>query len=97
VIDIFSDEIRRGPFAMYSAMRAASPVLRVPPPFDAWLIFDFDGVKRVLADHDTFSSAVPAPRNWFLFFDPPRHSRLREEPRSERRLPKMQIRPARLA
>src|SRR5262249_39289719 len=23
------------------------------------------------------SSAIPAPKNWFLFFDPPRHTRLR--------------------
>jgi cytochrome P450 len=34
-------------------------------------------VKRALTDHDTFSSQVPGPGNWFLFLDPPRHTRLR--------------------
>jgi cytochrome P450 len=34
-------------------------------------------VKRVVSDHETFSSAVPAPDNWFIFFDPPRHTKLR--------------------
>jgi cytochrome P450 len=43
---------------------------------DVWLVFDYGGVKRVLSDHDTFSSSVPAPQ-WFIFFDPPRHTRLR--------------------
>jgi cytochrome P450 len=52
-------------------------LLRVPPPFDGWMIFDFGGVKRALADQETFSSAVPAPKNWFIFFDPPRHTKLR--------------------
>jgi hypothetical protein len=30
---------------------------------DAWLLYDYDGVKRVLGDPETFSSAVPAPRD----------------------------------
>ena len=75
--DLFSDELRRDPYSMYDQMRSASPLLRVPPPFNAWLVFDYDGVKRVLSDHDTFSSAVPAPANWFLFSDPPRHTKFR--------------------
>ena len=58
-------------------MRNASPVLQAPPPFDHWMIFDYDGVKRALTDHEVFSSAVPAPRNWFIFYDPPRHTKLR--------------------
>ncbi|HJT77565.1 MAG TPA: cytochrome P450, partial [Gemmataceae bacterium] len=76
-MDFFTDAMRRDPYSIYDRLRAASPVFHVPPPFDAWLIFDYDGVKRALADHDTFSSAVPAPRNWFIFFDPPRHTKLR--------------------
>ncbi len=76
-MDFFSDAMRRDPYPIFDRLRAASPVFHVPPPFDAWLIFDYDGVKRALADHDTFSSAVPAPRNWFIFFDPPRHTKLR--------------------
>lgn len=76
-MEIFSDPMRRNPYPMYEQMRRHSPVLRVQPPFDAWLIFDYEGVKRVLGDPQTFSSRVPAPPNWFLFFDPPRHTKLR--------------------
>jgi cytochrome P450 len=77
VTDFFCDDMRRDPYPVYDQLRAGSPVFHVPPPFDAWLIFDYDGVKRALHDHDTFSSGVPAPRNWFIFFDPPRHTKLR--------------------
>ena len=73
---IFSEAVRRDPYPLYSEMRAVSPVLRVPPPFDAWMIFDYDGVRRVLTDVETFSSQVPAPQ-WFIFFDPPIHTKLR--------------------
>jgi cytochrome P450 len=76
-MDIFSDPIRRNPYPIYAQIRALSPVFKIPPPFDAWGIFDYDGVKRVLSDQENFSSRVPAPRNWFLFFDPPRHTQLR--------------------
>jgi cytochrome P450 len=76
-MDIFSDENRRNPYPLYSRMRRDAPVFRVAPPFDAWLIFDYDGVKRVLSDHDSFSNRVPAPDNWFIFKDPPQHTKLR--------------------
>jgi cytochrome P450 len=76
-MDFFSDDMRRNPFALFAHMRSTSPVLQAPPPFDHWMIFDYDGVKRALTDHEVFSSAVPAPRNWFNFNDPPRHTRLR--------------------
>src|SRR5438093_9838880 len=74
---LFSDEMRRNPYPLYEQMRNASPVHYVPPPFDAWMIFDYQGVKRALNDHDTFSSRVPAPRHWFIFFDPPSHTKRR--------------------
>ncbi|HEV7226649.1 MAG TPA: cytochrome P450 [Pirellulales bacterium] len=77
MFDIFSDDMRRDPFPLYDQMREGPGVFHVPPPFDAWLIFDYEGVKRALADHESFSSAVPAPRNWFLFSDPPRHTQQR--------------------
>src|SRR5881394_304858 len=64
---LFSDDTRRNPFPLYEQMRRTSPVLHVPPPFDIWLVFD----------PDTFSSAVPAPREWFIFWDPPRHTKRR--------------------
>ncbi|HLJ10454.1 MAG TPA: cytochrome P450 [Planctomycetaceae bacterium] len=76
-MDIFSDEMRRNPYALYDQIRAKSPVLHIPPPFNAWLVFNYDGVKQVLSDPETFSSAVPAPRNWFLFSDPPSHTKQR--------------------
>ncbi len=77
MVNPFSDEVRRDPYPLYQQMREHSPVLHLPPPFDVWMVFDYDGVKRVLSDHEAFSSAVPAPKNWFIFFDPPRHTKLR--------------------
>jgi cytochrome P450 len=41
------------------------------------MVFDYEGVKRALQDHQAFSSAVPAPKHWFIFMDPPRHSKMR--------------------
>ncbi len=73
---IFSEAVRRDPYPLYSQLRAASPVLHVPPPFDGWMVLDYDGVRRVLTDVETFSSKVPAPQ-WFIFFDPPQHTKLR--------------------
>lgn len=74
---LFSDEMRRNPFPLYEQMRRAAPVFRAPPPFNMWMIFDYEGVKRAISDHDAFSSRVPAPDNWFIFFDPPQHTKLR--------------------
>src|SRR5580692_7726249 len=75
-MNLFSDEMRRNPYALYDRLRAGSPLLRVPPPFNAWMIFDYEGVKWALNDRETFSSRVPAPQ-WFIFFDAPAHTKLR--------------------
>ena len=75
-MNLFSDENRRNPYPVYAQMRDHSPVLRVPPPFDAWMLLRYDDVKRALTDHETFSSRVPAPP-WFIFLDPPIHTKLR--------------------
>jgi len=82
MIDLFSDEMRRNPYPAYDQMRSGSPLFHLPP-FDLWMIFDFEGVRRVLVDHDTFSSDLSHapgqgnPGEWFIFFDPPRHTKLR--------------------
>ena len=75
-MNLFSDGIRRNPYPTYDQLRTTSPLLRVPPPFNGWLVFDYESVKWVLNDHETFSSRIPAP-NWFIFFDPPAHTKLR--------------------
>ncbi len=82
MIDLFSTEMRRDPYPAYDQMRSVAPVFYLAP-FDLWMIFDFEGVKRALFDHDAFSSNlahVPGqgnPGEWFIFFDPPRHTKLR--------------------
>src|SRR5437588_2420204 len=81
-MDFFSEEMRRNPYPVYDQMRAASPVLHVETP-DLWLIYDYDGVKRALNDPEAFSSRASPPGDpgpppeWFIFFDPPRHTKLR--------------------
>src|SRR5687767_3968370 len=77
MLNLFTDEMRRNPFPLYEQMRNTTPVFQVPPPFDMWMVFDYETVKRVINEHATFSSRVPAPDNWFIFFDPPAHSKLR--------------------
>src|SRR5205085_8506757 len=81
-LDLFSPEMRRNPYPAFDQMRAVAPVFHLAA-FDVWMIFDFEGVKRALVDHDAFSSDlrhVPGqgnPGEWFIFFDPPRHTKLR--------------------
>ena len=81
MVDLFSDDIRRDPFPLYDQMRSACPVLHVPQA-DFWMVFDYDGVKRVLSDTESFASSlrsIPGRGNpdWMIFLDPPRHARMR--------------------
>jgi cytochrome P450 len=82
MMNLFSEEMRRNPYPAYAQMRESSPVFH-HEGFGIWMIFNFDGVRRALMDHDAFSSDlshVPGtgnPGEWFIFFDPPRHTKLR--------------------
>jgi cytochrome P450 len=76
-IDFFSDEVRRNPYGVIRADAQALAGFPRPATLDAWLVFDYDNVRRVLSDHALFSSRVPAPRHWFIFYDPPQHTKMR--------------------
>jgi cytochrome P450 len=73
--DLFSDDNRRNPYPLYDLARSVSPLFRVPGR-GVWMVFDYDGVNRVLSDHGAFSSRH-GPADWMIFTDPPRHSKLR--------------------
>jgi len=77
MIDLFAPEVRRNPWPVYDQLRAQSPVLHVPPPFNGWMVFDYETVKWIMTDHASFSSRIPAPNFSFIFTDPPEHTRLR--------------------
>lgn len=78
--DLYSPEGRRDPYPIYRELLRTSPVHREPVS-DTWWVFDYEGVKRVLTDHDTFgsrlASATHQSPDWLVFEDPPRHTRLR--------------------
>ncbi|HTS47528.1 MAG TPA: cytochrome P450 [Bryobacteraceae bacterium] len=79
MLDFFSNDTRRNPFPAYDEIRSRSPVVH-DPRSGTWMVFDYAGVKRVLTDHEVFSSSVtPAPliSKWLIFSDTPRHTKLR--------------------
>ncbi len=79
-MDIFSEPMRRDPYPTYARARETSPLLYLPEA-GMWAVFDYEGVKRALYDHEAFSSDLPASRGarfeWLPFLDPPRHAKLR--------------------
>ena len=80
IATLFNDDVRRDPFGVYAQIRSSSPVLHVPA-IDAWMLFDYESVRRAMHDHDAFGSSVVPPTgkapDWLVFTDPPRHSKLR--------------------
>jgi cytochrome P450 len=80
MLDLFSADNRRNPYPVYEQIRAASPVFH-DPESDAWMLYDYESVRRALTDAETFSSEVSPPPSrtyeWMVFADPPRHSKLR--------------------
>src|ERR1043165_1225111 len=91
-MELFSALTRRDPYPLYDHLREASPVLHVPA-LDLWAVFGHDAVRRVLSDHEAFSSNVAPSRGitfqWLLFMDPPRPRppRASSRPPSPRRPP----------
>ncbi|MEX2139762.1 MAG: cytochrome P450 [Pirellulales bacterium] len=73
-MDFSSEDFRRNPYPVYDQIRSVSPVFREPQS-GLWMIFDYEGVKRALADHEAFSSEYGP--DWLIFSDPPRHTKLR--------------------
>jgi cytochrome P450 len=74
-LDLFSDDARRNPYPVYERIRAVSLVLKEPAT-GIWMVFDYETVKRILTDSETFSSKY-GPPGWMIFLDPPRHTKLR--------------------
>lgn len=74
------EAFRRNPYPTYAAMRTFAPIFH-DRRHGFWLIFDYENVKRALADADVFSSRAAPPGNaaldWLIFLDPPLHSKLR--------------------
>src|SRR3954453_17105392 len=75
LFNLLSDDMRRNPYPAYAQIRSATPLLQ-DPESGLRMIFDYDGVKRVLNDQEDFSSRH-GPVDWMIFLDPPRHSKLR--------------------
>jgi cytochrome P450 len=73
-MDLFSDDARRNPYPAYDQIRSVSPVFREPQS-GLWMIFDYEGVRRALGDHEAFSSRYGP--EWLIFTDPNRHTELK--------------------
>jgi cytochrome P450 len=86
---ISSPEGQLNPYPWYTEMRNNSPV-RYDETRDCWDVFQYEDVKTILTDHETFSSAFDADlltgpsdesavdlSETLIMRDPPEHERLR--------------------
>src|SRR3954466_13017083 len=73
-MNLFTEDVRRNPYPVYAQIRAECPLVR-DPQSGHWMIFDYEGARRVLSDYEVFSSRYGV--DWLIFNDPPRHSKLR--------------------
>ncbi|MFJ2901264.1 cytochrome P450 [Streptomyces sp. NPDC087212] len=85
-VDLFRDDQLLDPYAVYEALRAAGPAVRLPRHGNAWAVAGYSHVKKILKDHRTFSSAPNAgiephredmAQTGAAGADGPQHSRMR--------------------
>lgn len=80
MLNLISEDMRRNPYPFYEAARGGSPLVFMPD-IGMYFVFDYEGVKRALTDHESFSSIVTPPTgrapDWLVFMDPPRHTQYR--------------------
>jgi cytochrome P450 len=49
MLSLFTNDVRRNPFPLYERLRREAPAIR-DLHTGAWIVLDYDGVKRVLND-----------------------------------------------
>ncbi|MGZ4135752.1 MAG: cytochrome P450 [Tumebacillaceae bacterium] len=72
-------EDRLFPFPIYEQLRETAPV-RYDASREAWDVFRFEDVHRILKDHETFSSkrGTSVRQENLLIMDPPKHTQMRD-------------------
>ncbi|MHB8625083.1 MAG: cytochrome P450 [Aggregatilineales bacterium] len=54
---LFSPELARQRYSLYTAMRTMQPIMPLPE-YDLWLAFRYQDVRTILSDYESFSSRV---------------------------------------
>jgi cytochrome P450 len=74
-MNLLSEDARRDPYRLHAMLRAAGKSVLRDPTSGAYMVFDYEDVRRVLSEHAVFSSRFGP--DWMIFADPPRHAKLR--------------------
>src|SRR5215218_686302 len=86
--DFYAPDVLADPYPFYAELRAAGPVVRLTR-YGIWATGRHDGVREVLRDHETYSSAAGVgladlrredswrPPSLLLEGDPPSHTAVR--------------------